>query len=303
MNSSESVSYWVCVLARNASAHLESTIGSLLKQTLQPSRIIVVDDGSTDSTNTILKNYRKQWPKVMKVLSLSDKGYDIRRVPRNINLAWQFAADAGMATEYFMISGDDCSYPRDYARTLISRMMSQREVVVSSGRPRSGGSVSEEHSPSGSGRMIKCSFWKAVGGRYPIRAGWETWLLYKAQEEGLRVKLFDDLIFDHLRPRGTMHQFTYWGASMHVLGYNPLYALGRIAKNLVKRQVSFKGSLNMLRGYVQASLGSSDPYLYPLDKSFRRFVSTQQSRRIRSLAGTITHTRTAQPQVGAKSRS
>jgi hypothetical protein len=240
----------------------------------------------------MLGNYKEQWPNVVKVLSLSDKGYDIRRVPRNINLAWQFAADAGMATEYFMISGDDCSYPRDYARTLISRMMSQREVVVSSGRPRSGGSVSEEHSPSGSGRMIKCSFWKAVGGRYPIRAGWETWLLYKAQEEGLRVKLFGDLIFDHLRPRGTIHQFTYWGASMHVLGYNPLYALGRIAKNLVKRQVSFKGSLNMLRGYVQASLGSSDPYLYPLENFFRQFVSAQQSRRIRDLATAITLMRT-----------
>jgi hypothetical protein len=239
----------------------------------------------------------------VKALSLSDKGYDIRRVPRNINLAWQFVADTTTATEYFMLSGDDCSYPEDYARDLISRMISQREVVVSSGRARSAGNVSEEHTPSGSGRMIKCSFWKAVGGRYPIRAGWETWLLCKAQEEGFQVKLFDDLIFDHLRPRGTMHQFTYWGASMHVLGYNPLYALGRIAKNLIKRQVSVKGSMNMLRGYVQASLGSSDPYLYLLDKSFRRFVSTQQSRRLRSLARTITHPRTAQPTAGATSRT
>ena len=140
--------------------------------------------------------------------------------------------------------------------------------------------------------MIKCSFWKAVGGRYPIRAGWETWLLYKAEEEGLQVKLFDDVIFDHRRPRGTMHQFAYWGASMHVLGYNPLYAVGRIAKNLVKHKMPIKGSLNMLRGYVQASLGSSDPYLHPLDKSFRRFVSTQHSRRIRILSRTVMRERT-----------
>ena len=291
MNDPKSASYWICVLARNASAHLQSTINSLLEQTLQPLRIVVVDDGSTDSTSIILKNYKEQWPDVVKVLSLSDKGYDIRRVPRNINLAWRFAADIGIATEYFMISGDDCSYPKDYARTLISRMMSQRGVVVSSGRPRSGGNVSEEHSPSGSGRMIKCSFWKAAGGRYPVRAGWETWLLYKAQEEGFQVRLSNDLIFDHLRPRGTVHQFTYWGASMHVLGYNPLYALGRIAKNLIKRQVPIKGSLNMLRGYVQGSLGSSDPYLSPLESSFRRFVSTQQSGRIRSLAAAIVRTR------------
>jgi hypothetical protein len=291
MRDPESVSYWVCVPARNASAHLQSTINSLLEQTLQPLRIVVVDDGSTDSTSTIVKNYKEQWPDIVRVLTLPDKSYDIRRVPRNINLAWRFAADSEIATEYFMISGDDCSYPKDYARALISRTMSQRGVVVSSGRPRSGGNVSEERSPSGSGRMINCAFWKAVGGRYPIRAGWETWLLYKTQEEGFQVRLFDDLVFDHLRPRGTMHQFTYWGASMHVLGYNPLYALGRIAKNLIKHQVPTKGSLNMLRGYVQGFLGSSDPYLSPLEKSFRRFVSTQQSGRIRSLAAAIVRTR------------
>jgi glycosyltransferase involved in cell wall biosynthesis len=293
MNSPELGAYWVCVVARNASDHLRSTISSLLEQNLRPVRIVVVDDGSTDSTNIILKKYKERWPEVMEVLTLSDKGYDIRRVPCNINMAWQFAAGSGITSEYFMISGDDCSYPRDYTRTLISRMMPQPRVAVSSGRPRSCGSVSDEHSPSGSGRMIKCSFWKAIGGRYPIRAGWETWLLYKAQDEGFQVKLFDDLTFDHLRPRGTAHQFTYWGASMHVLGYNPVYALGRIAKNIVKREVPVKGSLNMLRGYVQGSLRSSDPYLAPLENSLRRYVSMQQTRQIQDLVRSTVRARIA----------
>jgi biofilm PGA synthesis N-glycosyltransferase PgaC len=276
--------YWVCLLARDAAAHLEPTVDSLLGQTLRPLRIVVVDDGSTDSTSVILTNYEKQQPSVVKVLTLPDKGYDIRRVPHNINLAWQFATYSGLASDYFMISGDDCSYPKEYTQTLISRMTSQPRVVVSSGRPRSGGRVSKEHSPSGSGRMIKSSFWKAIGGRYPIRAGWETWLLCKAQERGADVKLFDDLTFDHVRPRGTIHQFTYWGASMHVLGYNPLYALGRIAKNLIKREVPIRGSLNMLRGYIQGSLDPSDPYFSPLERSLREFVSMQQTRRIGNIA-------------------
>lgn len=279
-------SYWVCVVARNAAAYLASTLESLLGQTLQPVQIVVVNDGSTDSTSAILADYEKRHPR-LGVLTLPNNGYDIRRVPRNINRGWRLACGTGVQSDYFMISGDDCSYPRNYAGTLVSRMMAEPSLVVSSGRPRSREAISREHSPSGSGRMVRSSFWKTLGGRYPVQVGWETWLLYKAEEEGFEVRLFDDLVFEHKRPRGTMHQFAYWGAAMHALGYQPIYACGRIGKNLIERNVSLKGSLNMLRGYLQGFLGSSDPFLLPLEPSLRRFVRIQQSCRVVSLARSI----------------
>ena len=280
-------SYWACVLARNAELHLRATLDSLLSQSLQPKRVIIVDDGSTDHTAMILIDYADRYPDVVEVLSLPDRGYDIRRVPRNINLGWNRSQAKGLKTDYFMISGDDCQYPEDYARLIASRMTNERRTVVASGRPKSGGSLLEEHSPSGSGRMVRCSFWKEVGARYPVRAGWETWLLYKASERGFEGKVFDDLVFEHFRPRGAEHQFLYWGAAMHALGYHPIYAFGRIAKNLVIRRVAVKGSLNMLRGYVLASLGSSDPFILSFESSLRRFVRAQQSRRMASVARSI----------------
>jgi hypothetical protein len=135
--------------------------------------------------------------------------------------------------------------------------------------------------------MIGSSFWRMLGERYPVQVGWETWLLYKAEEKGFDVRLFDDLVFEHKRPRGTMHQFAYWGAAMYALGYHPIYACGRIARNLVERRVTFKGSLNMLRGYVRTFLGSSDSFLMPFESSLRRFVCTQQARRIATFARSI----------------
>lgn len=170
MESSQSGSYWVCVVARNAAAHLPSTLESLLGQTLQPSKIVVVDDGSKDETSTILAGYEKQH-RIVRVLTLPDNGYDIRRVPRNMNRGWRFAADNGVRSDYFMISGDDCSYPIDYARTLVTEMMAEPSLVVSSGRPRSKYGISHEHSPSGSGRMVRCSFWTKLGEQYPFQAG------------------------------------------------------------------------------------------------------------------------------------
>jgi hypothetical protein len=135
--------------------------------------------------------------------------------------------------------------------------------------------------------MIKSWFWRDVGGQYPLKAGWETWLLYTAEMKGSEVRLFDDLHFQHVRPRGTGHQFGYWGAAMGTLGYHPLYAVGRIAKNALIRSIGVKGSVNMLRGYVQSHLGSEDPFISPFDQHLRDFVMAEQSRRIQIIAAKI----------------
>lgn len=270
------------MVARNAAQQVSHTLDSLLQQTLKANRVTVVDDGSSDNTGEILRNYERPTSSVS-VLTLPDRGYDIRRVPSNINLAWKRNAAAGLKTDFFMISGDDCFYPPNYAETLTSRMQTDPRLVVASGRPSPGGNLAREHSPSGSGRMVRCSFWIDVGGMYPLRAGWESWLLYEASRRGLLVRLCDDLKFKHIRPRGTKHQFVYWGAAMGTLGYHPLYALGRIAKNALTRSIGVKGSVNMLRGYIQSQLGSEDSFISPFDSRIREFVTSEQSRRIQKI--------------------
>jgi Glycosyl transferase family 2 len=275
--------YWVVVVTRNGAANLPRTLGSLLDQSCAAKRITVVDDGSTDRTQNILRRYTRINHNLF-VFTKPNRGYDIRRVPANINLAWVENAD--LATEYFMISGDDCVYPRDYAAFLLARMNANTQLVVASGRPTTGGHQLQEHSPSGSGRMIRSSFWREVGGAYPLRAGWETWLLYKARERGRQVQLFDNLTYEHARPRGTGHQFVYWGAAMGTLGYERLYAFGRIMRNILIRSVGVTGSVNMLRGYIQSQLGSDDPFISPFDDSLREFVKNTQRQRIERIVAT-----------------
>jgi len=276
--------YWVVVVTRNGAEHLRKTIDSVLSQSEPPKRVTVVDDGSNDNTPKILQQYQQVTDNV-KVLTKPDRGYDIRRVPANINQAW--AKNADLATKYFMISGDDCAYPTEYAAYLLARMQSNPRLVVASGRPTSGGASAQEHSPSGSGRMVHCAFWRQVGGEYPLKAGWETWLLYAATENGFDVQLFDDLSYEHTRPRGSGHQFFYWGAAMGTLGYHPLYATGRLARNALVRSVGIHGAVNMSRGYLQSQLGSDDPFISPFDESVREFVGYQQARRIREIVAAI----------------
>jgi hypothetical protein len=122
---------------------------------------------------------------------------------------------------------------------------------------------------------------------YPVKAGWETWLLYVASARGLKAQLFGDIVFEHIRPRGTKHQFLYWGAAMQTLGYHRLYALGRIARNLVSQPVALKGSMNMFRGYLQANLGSDDPFIAAFEPSIRSHVSQEQAQRITNIVASL----------------
>jgi len=280
------MSYWVAVVTRNGAQQVSSTLTSLLDQTAKPSRIMVVDDGSSDETSEILTEASQKHP-IIQILNRPDRGYDIRRVPSNVNLA--IASASELRTEYLMISGDDCIYPTNYAEALIRRMNADTKIAVASGPPNQSGLMTQEHSPSGSGRLVRVSFLRDVGNRFPVKAGWEAWLLFRAAQMGFKTILFADLTYLHVRPRGRGHQFTYWGAAMYTLGYHPLYAFGRIVRNLVKL-ASLKSSTALLRGYLMAASGSSDPFAVPFDHSLRNFVSGQQSREIvRIVAYAISH--------------
>lgn len=64
----------VIVPAFNASKTIHRTLDSLIAQTLSPIEIIIVDDGSTDNTLTILLQYQNCYPEKVKVLRGSNSG-------------------------------------------------------------------------------------------------------------------------------------------------------------------------------------------------------------------------------------
>jgi len=243
---------------------------------------VVVDDGSTDGTYELLSGYTKKYRQIS-VIVRPNAGYDIRRVPKNINLCLE--SNVELETDYTMISGDDCEYPNDYCRSVANAMTQNPRLVVASGTPSQVGLRTYEHTPSGSGRIIKTSFLKEIGFKFPVKAGWEAWLLYEASHNGYRTELLNGIRYKHVRPRGAKHAFTYWGAAMYTLGYHPLYALGRMTKNIAMDH-SLKSSLGLLRGYLTARVGSSDSFLTPFEPSFRSFVCQQQSREISRMIST-----------------
>jgi glycosyltransferase involved in cell wall biosynthesis len=82
--------YNVIVTCRNSEKSIESTLNSLINQSIKPEYIIVVDDGSSDNTNNILKDIQSKYENLY-IITNPDLGYNIGRVVYNWKKALKIA--------------------------------------------------------------------------------------------------------------------------------------------------------------------------------------------------------------------
>ena len=271
-----SIAYWCCLVTRDGADTVGETLDSIVSQPLPPAFIVAVDDGSTDGTPALLQRLSEDYPN-LHVVRTPSTTRDIRRVPVLLNLGISRARElCGQSSlpRYVMVSGDDNWLAPDYARTIVARMDADPKLAVASGSwlGRAGRSGQMPH---GGGRFVRTEFMESVGGKYPIAYGWETWILYKAMQRGLKVENFGDLRYRHLRPYNPRNLLG-WGRAMYSLGFPTVFVLLRFGLNFVwaaRGTQSRKASVTMLAGYLSAKLNpdSLGPNLIS-DKALKAFV-------------------------------
>ncbi len=274
---------WFAILpVKNGEETIRDAIYSLINQSIKPSYIIVIDDGSTDNTPNILQDIKSKYNEVH-VITLPDKGYDIRRIVHNWNRALEYA-DSLPYADYQFIAADDCIFPNNYVEYLINKIKENGKLVIVSGS-RELNIKTRIKVPEGAGRLIDNKFFRSIGNRYPPYYGYETWILFKALQLGFEIKIFPEITYKHARKFGSKHNFIEYGASMRCLGYTPLFVIARSIRNILfGRDIPIKASLNMIYDYIFADIKfKNDPYYKPYDEEFRRFVTNLQHKRIRRL--------------------
>jgi glycosyltransferase involved in cell wall biosynthesis len=239
--------YGVIVTCRNSEKSIKSTLNSLINQSIKPEFIIVVDDGSTDNTNQLLKDIQVK-NKHLYIITNPDLGYNIGRVVNNWNKALGLAKKLNLkSTDYHMIAPDDAEYEEKYCEKIIRYMDSDPSLVIASGNY----DTNDYLIPRGAGRLIRNSFFFSVYSCYPERMGYETIIFYSAIQNNLKYKVIPEARFLHTRALGSNHHFYEFGASMRTLGYHPLFALGRFLKYFCSgKPIGRLGSIYMLYHYL-----------------------------------------------------
>jgi predicted O-methyltransferase YrrM len=264
------LSYWACILGGDEGG-AQLTLSSLLKQTLPPAKVILINDYHNESVH---HHDSRHGPRSSTNISSSSHiKHDLYTAPQDINLVCEQAKS--LKTTYFMITNPGCIFRNDWVQTLTSRMDADPRIVVGVGRDR------EHRRPfyhplSVQAQIIRMSFWNSIGGKYPASAIWQQWLFFKALEHGLLLGIYDDLEFDDVSTQPDFHNFQS-GAAMYEIGYHPLYALELEIRNLIGGSGGgLMGALSLLSGYLQAPITAHGAF----EDSFRKFVRAQGTKKI-----------------------
>lgn len=161
----------VIVTAHNYVEYLEKCLDSVLRQTYDDYEIVVVDDGSTDETPEILRDYSYEHPETIKVLTLSGEG-----LPTACNRGIEAASGEYIirldADDYFdenilMVEASfleanpdvDLVYPDYYT------INKEGEILDHVRLPKVGKEVKLlDRSPLAAGAMYRRSAWEEIGG-------------------------------------------------------------------------------------------------------------------------------------------
>lgn len=105
----------VVVACRNEAEHLPALLESLLRQTVSPAEIILVNDNSTDDTLVVMDRYAARYPAI-RVLSMAGDSSKKKALAAGIRSA---------TSELILCTDADCIVPETWVQTVVAAYVQQ----------------------------------------------------------------------------------------------------------------------------------------------------------------------------------
>ncbi|MEP4012612.1 MAG: glycosyltransferase family A protein [Sulfitobacter sp.] len=279
-------SYVLISPCRNEADYMRRTLDSVVAQTVQPTRWIIVDDGSTDATPQILAEYAAQHDWIT-VVPKPDRGH--RAVGPGVIEAFYAGYETLTPTDYtYLCKLDlDLDLPHGYFGELIKRMEADPRIASCSGKAyfenETGQMQSENISDDmslGMTKFYRVSAFEALGG-FVREVMWDGIDCHKARMMGWKAVSWDvpELRFNHLRPMGSSQTSIFTGRRRHgfgqyYMGTGPAFLLASVV-NKMRQKPYVLGGLANAPGYIGAMLRGAERNG---DAELRRFIRAYQRR-------------------------
>jgi glycosyltransferase involved in cell wall biosynthesis len=298
--------YVIITPARNESQYIELTIRSMISQTRQPLRWVIVSDGSTDGTDEIVKSYSVDYPWI-ELLRMPERqqrhfagkasafnaGYDnVRKL--DFDIIGNVDADVSFAPEHFEF--------------LVGKMEGNPRLGVA-GAPFREGTYQYDYrfqnieNVWGGCQLFRRECFEAIGGYLPLKGGCiDHVAVLSARLHGWQTRTFIERVCLHHRKMGTaIHgelkaKFRV-GAKDYSVGNHPLWELFRAIYQM-KHRPFIIGGLAVGSGYVWSFVRRAE---VPLSSKLVAFVRREQMHRLKrfferksqaTLSGVVTPPRT-----------
>jgi glycosyltransferase involved in cell wall biosynthesis len=289
------LTYALITPAWNEERHLEALIGSVVAQTRRPVRWVIVSDGSTDSTDEIVRQAAAEfsWIRLLRRERDHERHFAGKAVAFN-------AAYESLRPLAFDLIGNldaDITLPPDYYAFLIGRFAELPDLGVAGtpfvedvDRPEVhcyAHCFSDLNHVSGACQFFRRRCFEDIGGYTAVRQGGIDWIaVTTARMRGWKTRTFLERQSFHHRTMGTADRsllrarFRH-GEKDYLVGAHPLWQILRGIFQMTKPPVVIGGT-SLIAGYLSAwALRKPSPVPAALQAFHRR----EQMDRLRSLIG------------------
>lgn len=218
--------YYLIIPAYNEEAFMAVTLQSLVDQTVLPSKIVVVNDNSTDRTAEIVLEFAEKYP----FISLVNKKSDAIHLPGSKVIQAFHEGEKHIDDAYDILVKIDADliFPSNYFETIVSHFKSDDRIGMAGGFcyvERNGEWVLENLTDKdhirGALKAYRKETYKQIGGLKPAM-GWDTVDELLCKFYDWKVVTDESLHVKHLKPTGANYNKAArykQGEAFYSLGY------------------------------------------------------------------------------------
>jgi glycosyltransferase involved in cell wall biosynthesis len=279
------VNYYIIIPAHNEQAFLEDALQSIVKQTVLPKKVMVVNDHSTDDTAAIIRKYSDQYPYFRGINILSS---DQHMPGSKVVAAFNKGLSALDENYDFIVKLDaDVVLPENYFEKIISIFKSSGTIGIAGGfayEKNSEGEWELNHPMNtdhvrGAFKSYSKACFKAIG-QLKTAMGWDTVDELLAQYHQFDIFTDASLKVKHQRPIGKAYNKRarfLQGKAMYTMRYGFVITLIASVK-MATKQGKFQTVIDNLKGFFTAKK-EQVPYLVTSEEG--KFIRQLRWRNIR----------------------
>ncbi len=280
--------YVLVTPARNEAQFIESTIQSVVAQTVRPLKWVIVSDGSTDGTDEIVSRYaaEHEWIELLRMPERKERHFAGKAYAFNAGKA----KIEGVTYDVIANLDADITFEQDYFPYLLVKLAVDPALgvvgtpyVETTGESFNYGFTSLDH-VSGACQVFRRECYEAIGGYVPVKIGTiDCIAVITARMKGWKTRTFTDKVCQHHRKVGTAQSgpikanFTT-GVMDYAMGNHPLWELFRSAYQMTRKPYLVRGiALGM--GYIWSYVRGVKR---PVSREFMRFHRREQMQRLKN---------------------
>lgn len=252
------MNFYIIIPAYNEEDSIGKTLESLVRQTLLPKRLVVVNDNSTDETQNIVAEFTKRYDWISLISNVSTKAH----APGKKIINAFYKGFEALDDNYDVICKFDADliFPENYLETIASHFKSDTKLGMCAGHCHifknnkwQLETLTGKDHIRGALKTYRKKCFEDIGG-LKSAMGWDTIDELLAQFYGWHFKTDDTLKVKHLKPTGKNYKrkVNYsQGQAFYQMRYG--YVLTFIAlTKLALRKKSFDFFIDSLKGYAKA---------------------------------------------------